>query len=78
MFGQPLFLRFGADYVLQNNVNWNWRLNFGKDYTMTQQIDFKPSENIKVSFSDRGDALKAFTDLKNVNYSWGWAIEFNV
>jgi len=78
MFGQPLFVRFGADYALQNNLNWNWGFNFGKGYTFSQRIDFKPLDNIKVSFSDRGDAYNAFFDLKNINYSWGWAIEFNV
>lgn len=50
----------------------------GKDHVVSSKWDMPIASNLKITYSDKMDVLKAWTDPANANYSSGFSAEFKI
>lgn len=53
-------------------------LNSGADHTVSSKWDMPIAKNLKITYADRVDILRTFTDPSNANYQSGFSAEFKI
>jgi len=53
-------------------------LNSGENHTVSSKWDMPVASNLKISYADKVDLLKTFTDPSNANYQSGFSAEFKI
>lgn len=74
--GQPLFLRFGGDYVFSEKLNVNYSLVGGQTWEETTKFNFAVNDTTKVNLTGRCTINNFFTDPKNYLKDIGLTVEF--
>jgi hypothetical protein len=71
-------LKVGTQMKSSNGASVAASLVSGKDHVVSSKYDIPIAKNLKITYSDKVDILKFFTDGSNANYSSGFAAEFKI
>lgn len=73
-----MWLKVGTQMKSDNGCNVAASLVSGKDHIVSSKWDIPIASNLKVTYSDKIDIAKTFTDPSNAGYSSGFSAEFKI
>ena len=50
----------------------------GKDTFVSTKYDMPLDKNLKITYQDKVDLIRSFTDPQNAGYSSGWNVELKI
>jgi hypothetical protein len=63
---------------MANNGAVSCSLNSGKDHVVTTKYEMPVAKDVKLTYTDRADLVKFFSDPQNAGYTSGFNLEMKI